>query len=103
MKSARNGAIAADRGGVSVEAAAEMALRALAFLAADETRVERFLALTGVDPGDVRSLIGEAGFQLAVLDHIAGDEPLLLEFTQGEGMKPEVVGRARRALGGGDE
>jgi hypothetical protein len=103
MKSARNGAIGAERGGVSAAAAADMALRALAFLASDAARVERFLALTGVDPGDVLRLVGESGFQLAVLDHIAGDEPLLLEFAQIEKMKPEAVGRARRALGGGDE
>jgi len=82
--------------------AAELALRALAFLSQDDERVSRFLALTGLDPGEVRGLLGERGFQLAVLDHLAGDEALLLEFVSAESLPPEVIGSARRALGGGE-
>jgi hypothetical protein len=82
--------------------ASELALRALAFLSCDDERVARFLALTGLDAGDVRGLLGETGFHLAVLDHVAGDEAMLLEFATTESLPPESVGRARRALGGGD-
>jgi hypothetical protein len=82
--------------------AAELALRALAFLAKDEERVARFLALTGLDAGDVRDLLGDRDFHLAVLDHVAGDEAMLLEFAASEKLPPESVGRARRALGGGE-
>jgi hypothetical protein len=82
--------------------APELALRALAFLAQDEDRAARFLALTGLDGGAVRDLLGEAGFQLAVLDHLAGDEALLLEFVAAESLPPEAIGRARRRLGGGE-
>jgi len=81
----------------------ELALRALAFLARDDDRVGRFLALTGLDAGDVRGLLGDRGFHLAVLDHIAGDEALLLDFVAEESLPPEAVGRARRVLGGGDD
>jgi hypothetical protein len=80
----------------------ELALRALAFFARDDDRVSRFLALTGLDAGDVSALLGDRGFHLAVLDHLAGDEAMLLEFAVSEGLPPEAVGRARRALGGGD-
>lgn len=83
-------------------APAELALRALAFLTHDEERVSRFLALTGLDAGDVPGLLGDRGFQLAVLDHLAGDEAVLLAFAAAEGLAPEAVGRARRSLGGGD-
>jgi hypothetical protein len=83
--------------------AAEMALRALAFLVQDEERVGRFLALTGLDPGEIRARLDEAGFQLAVLDHLAGDEALLVAFAEAESLRPEAVGRARRALGGGED
>ncbi|MGJ0506961.1 MAG: DUF3572 family protein [Methylocystis sp.] len=82
--------------------ASELALRALAFLAQDEERAARFLALTGLEGSEVRNLLGEPAFQLAVLDHLAGDEALLLAFVGAESLPPEVVGRARRALGGGE-
>lgn len=84
-------------------AASELALAALTFLAQDEERVGRFLALTGIDPGEIRARLGERGFQLAVLDHLAGDEALLLAFAESEALPPEAVGRARRALGGGED
>jgi hypothetical protein len=82
--------------------ASELALRALAFLAQDEERVARFLALTGLDGGAIRDMLAEPGFQLAVLDHLAGDEALLLEFVAAESLPPEAVGHARRRLGGGE-
>lgn len=63
--------------------------------------MERFLALTGVDPGDVRALSQESGFQLALLDHVAADEPLLLAFAADQELDPEQILAARRALGGG--
>jgi hypothetical protein len=84
-------------------AAGELAMRALAFLTTDEDRLLRFLALTGLDAGDVRGLLGERGFHLAILDHIAADEPLLMAFVDQEALPPQMVGRARRALGGGDD
>jgi hypothetical protein len=50
----------------------------------------------------VRGLLGDRGFHLAVLDHLAGDEALLLDFAAAESLPPESLGRARRALGGDD-
>ena len=85
------------------ELAKEMALLALGYLAGEEERLMRFLALTGVERGDVSELLGESGFHLAILDHLAGDEALLLEFARENGVPPEAVGIARRALGGGEE
>lgn len=87
----------------SRDGAEALALRALAFLAQDFERMGRFLALTGVAPHDLRRLAGEGGFQLAVLDHLAADEPLLLAFAEEERVKPERIVAARRALGGGEE
>lgn len=79
---------------------AEIALRGLAYLTRDEERLARFLAMTGLDAGDVRPLLADRGFHLAVLDHLAGDETLLLDFVAAEALPPESVGEARRALGG---
>ncbi len=90
-------------GFASREGAQALALRVLAFLARDFERIGRFLALTGVAPDDLRRLAQAPDFLLAVLDHLAADEPLLLAFAEEEGVAPEAVGLARRALGGGQD
>ena len=85
------------------ELAKELALLALGYLARDEERLARFLALTGLDRGDVADLLGDSGFHSAILDHLAGDEAQVLEFASENGLPPEAVGVARRMLGGGEE
>lgn len=87
---------------VNGEKAAEIAVQALVFIAGQPERIDRFLSLTGVDPGDLRALAPQPAFQLAVLDHLASDEALLLAFVAQAGLAPETVGHAREALGGGD-
>lgn len=82
--------------------AQSIALRSLIFLAQDDERMQRFLALTGVDPQDVRALSRESGFQLALLDHLCADEALLLAFASADESDPEEIVAARFALGGGD-
>lgn len=77
-----------------------IALRSLVFLANDDERMGRFLALTGVDPGDIRALAGEEGFQRALLEHICADEPLLIAFAAEEALAPQSVAAALAALGG---
>jgi hypothetical protein len=84
----------------STSEARSIALRSLVFLAADDDRMGRFLALTGVDPGDIRALMGEEGFQIALLAHVCGDEPLLIAFSAEENLSPESVVAAMMALSG---
>lgn len=102
MKSGKSAGSASARGGEGEASHAELALRALVFLSRDDERTSRFLALTGLDAADLRSLLGDRGFHLAILDHIASDEAMLLEFAASESLPPEAVGQARRALGGGE-
>jgi Protein of unknown function (DUF3572) len=83
------------------EAASELAIAALIFLAGDEERLGRFLALTGIAPASLRAAAREPGFLLGVLDHVAGDEALLLAFANESGIDPEDVIGARDALAGG--
>lgn len=80
--------------------ARSIALRSLVFLAEDDERMGRFLALTGADPGDIRALAGEEGFQRALLEHICADEPLLIDFAAAEELAPQSVVAALAALGG---
>jgi hypothetical protein len=80
--------------------AAEAAIAALGFLADDPDRLERFLALSGLGPHNLREAAAEPKFLSAVLDYITGDEKLLIAFATREGRRPEVIVRARDALAG---
>ncbi|MGA9824134.1 MAG: DUF3572 domain-containing protein [Methylocystis sp.] len=89
-------------GGMGRDEAEALGLGALTFLLDEDDRVERFLQLTGVDPSALPGLASRPSFLLAVLDHLAGDEQLLLSFASEQQVKPEKIALARRALGGGD-
>ena len=63
------------------QAAQTLAIQALAFLAAEPERIGRFLALTGIGPDEVREAAQEPHFLAGVLEHVSGDERLLLAFA----------------------
>jgi hypothetical protein len=80
--------------------AEKVAIEALSFLAADPARLGRFLAATGIGPGEIRAAAREPRFLAGVLDHIADDESAMLAFAQETGFAPELVARARAILSG---
>jgi hypothetical protein len=80
--------------------AAEAAIAALGFLAEDPERLERFLALSGLGPHNLREAARQPSFLAAVLDYVTGDEKLLIAFASREGQRPEAIVRARDALAG---
>jgi len=84
------------------EEAESIAVQAVAHIAADEDRLGRFLALTGLDPGGLRAVAREPGFLASVLDHLAGYEPDLLAFAAEAGIAPERIAAARLVLSGPD-
>jgi len=77
-----------------------LAIQALAFLGEDPERLGRFLALTGIGPADLRTAAQEPGFLAGILDHIAGDQALLVAFATHAGVDPTEVDKARRMLAG---
>ena len=81
-------------------AAAELAIAALGFIAGDGERLGAFLALTGIGPESLRAAAREPNFLLGVLDHVAGDEALLIAFAQEQGIDPAQVVQARDILAG---
>lgn len=83
----------------SREFAEDLAARALGFLASEPERLDRFLALAGIDAGHIREAAAEPGFLAAVMEHLMGDEPLLIAFAANEGVKPEAVVKAAHVLG----
>lgn len=75
-----------------------IAVRVLERLAADPERIGRFLALTGLDPGSLRSAASRPDFLPAVLDHVVSDEALLVEVAAEAGLRPEAIAVAQQRL-----
>ena len=88
------------KGAQSAEFANEVAIAALGFLADDPERLERFLALSGLGPHNLRQAAAEPAFLSAVLDYIASDEDLLIAFARRQGWPPTDISRARETLAG---
>jgi hypothetical protein len=82
------------------EEAEAIAVRALGFLASDPERLARFLDLTGLRPETLRAAAREPHFLARVLDHVAGDEALLIEAAADQGITPERFAAAHALLAG---
>ena len=85
------------------EEAEAIAIQALGFLAAEPARLQRFLTLTGLSPQDLMASAGTPAMQASILEHLVGDESLLLMFATHCAIAPEHVEPARRALAAGAE
>ncbi len=89
--------------GLMVAGEAEaLAARALAWMAGDADLIGGFLAASGAGPAELRASAADPDFLGFVLDHVLADETRLLSFASAEGVRPELVSRARTALPGGD-
>jgi hypothetical protein len=82
------------------EAAETLAVQALAFIAEQPQSLSRFLDTSGISVEQLRAAAREPGFLAGVLDHMLGDEKLLVAFAQSAGLEPAAVARAASALGG---
>jgi hypothetical protein len=88
------------RAAPSQESAEMLAIQALAFMAEEPERLNAFLSVTGLALGDLREAAGAPGFLAGVLEHMLGDENLLLAFAEAAGIDPAGIARARDALVG---
>ncbi len=80
------------------ETAEAIAIKALGFLSADPDLMGRFLALSGLDPADLREIASESSFLAAILDFLLTDDSLLLAFASNNGLTPEEVVSAKARL-----
>ncbi len=80
------------------DGAETIGLQALGFLAADNNRIAKFLGLTGIDPSVLAAQAKSPSMLLAVLEHLAQDESVLLVFTSAYGLAPEAIAEAIRRL-----
>ena len=78
--------------------AEDMAVAALTFIAQDDERLGRFLALSGLESGNLREAAAEPGFLVGVLDYLSSDEPLLLAFAANFQIDPTAIATAQRLL-----
>jgi hypothetical protein len=78
-----------------------LAIEALGFIAADPVLMPRFLAMSGIEAGDIRRAAAEPGFLAGVLSFLLAHEPSLLAFCDATGTDPAAVAIAARALPGG--
>ena len=60
----------------------------------------RYPPLSGIGPDSLRAAAREPNFLLGVLDHVAGDEALLIAFAGHSGIDPSEVASARDVLAG---
>lgn len=78
--------------------AGTLALKAVAFVAADEGLLPRFVALTGCGSEDLKARLIDPAFLGGVLDFVLGDEPTAAAFAEAEGLPPEALMQARARL-----
>jgi hypothetical protein len=80
--------------------AENLAIQALGFLASDPERLGAFLAATGIGPDMIRKAAAEPSFLAGVLDHVCGDEGLLIAVAGHAGVTPQEVEHAQAVLSG---
>jgi len=85
-------------GRISRETAETLAIQALGFLAGEPERLERFMALSGLSPENLRAAASSSGFLTAVLDHLALDDSLLLAFAEAAACDPALIVLAKNCL-----
>lgn len=84
------------------EAAEQVALAALGWIAADEERAQAFLGASGADAGDLRAQARDPMFLGFVLDFVVQDDESVLALAAHLPCAPEDILRARAGLPGGD-
>jgi hypothetical protein len=83
---------------IDQDAAAALALRALAWTLADPGRAERLLALTGLTPADLRQRAGEVDVLGAALSFLEAHEPDLLACAESLDITPATLVAAHQML-----
>ena len=82
------------------ESAEALALKALAFLTADGDRLDQLLLASGIEPSDLKERSSDPHMLAGVLDHLLGNESLLLDFAAAMNVAPQEIVRARQKLPG---
>jgi hypothetical protein len=76
-----------------------IALEALAFLAADDIEIGRFLRFSGLSPDVLRATAGAPDTLRAVMEYVLGHETTARNFAEEHGYRPDQLARAAHSLG----
>lgn len=85
------------------ESAADLAVTILTWLSAEPSLMGRFLAMSGIDAGSIRALVGEPGFYGGLTGFLMNHEPTLMQFCENNGVKVEWVQACHRHFAGPGE
>jgi hypothetical protein len=80
--------------------AATLALKALGHLMNFEPELNRFMELSGANPGTIRARADEPEFLVAVLDFLLTHEELLVRFCDDTSIDSRAIHMARHVLAG---
>jgi hypothetical protein len=80
--------------------AENLAIQALGYLASEPERLGAFLAATGIGPEMIRKAAAEPSFLAGLLDHVCGNEALLIAVAGHAGVTPQEVEHAQAVLSG---
>ena len=69
----------------------EIAVAVLGWLANEPDMFGRFLALTGMEPSQLRHAVNDPAFLGGMLDFLMGHEPSLMAFCEATKTAPEAV------------
>ena len=75
-----------------------LAIGALGYIAGEPELLHRFLALTGLQPSEIRSAAREPGFLAGVLDFLMDHESILITYAASINRSPKDFIAARNAL-----
>ena len=84
------------------QAAREVSLGALGFLAGDPERIGPFLAESGLSPADLRGVAASTAFHVALLDFLINRQDLLVAYADEAKIDPGHVVAAREILAHAD-
>ena len=88
---------------VSQDAAEEIGVKALIWLAGNDDLMPVFLGASGASVDDVKASAGEPAFLASVLDFLLMDDAWVMGFCEAEGLKYDQPMYARAALPGGEQ
>ena len=75
---------------MSPDEAESVAIAAFTALTADEERMSRFMAVSGLRPDTIRQAVESPRFFAGILDYVVSDEPLLIALASEMQVRPGV-------------